>query len=57
MQTKLKKKRQRRKRKGSFLNRYDFAYAGRDFVNQAFKNLDQKSPALIKDLTGELNNI
>ena len=32
-------------------------YSGRDVVNQAFKNLDQRSPALIKDLTGELNNV
>ena len=52
-----KKKRKRSRQKGGFLNRYDFAYAGRDVVNQAFKNLDQRSPALIKDLTGELNNI
>ena len=51
------KKRKRPRHKGGFLNRYDFAYTGRDVVNQAFKNLDQRSPALIKDLTAELNNI
>ena len=39
------------------MNRYDFAYAGKDTVNQAFKNLDKSAPALIQNLSGELNNI
>ena len=43
--------------KGGLFNRYDFAYAGRDTVNQAFKNLDKSAPALIQNLSGELNNI
>ena len=40
------KKRQR----GGFLNRYDFAYAGRDTVNQATKNLDKLVPKLVDQL-------
>ena len=39
-----------------FLNRYDFAYTGRDVVNQAFKNLDKTAPALIQNLKGKLND-
>ena len=51
------KKRKRKRQKGGFLNRYDFAYAGKDVVNQAFKNLDKTAPALIQILKGELNNV
>ena len=51
MPPKRRKKRERSRQKAGFLNRYDFACAGRDVVNQGFKNLDQRSPALIKDLT------
>ena len=40
-----------------FLNRYNFAYAGRDVVNQTCKNLDKKAPALIQNLKGELNDV
>ena len=49
------KKRQRQK--GGFLNRYDFAYTGRDTINQAFKNLDISATALIQNLKGELNDV
>ena len=52
-----RKKRKKRRQKGGFLNRYDFAYAGRDVVNQAFKNLDKTAPALIQNLKGELNDV
>ena len=45
----LKKKRQT----GSFLNRYDFAYTGRDTVNQLVKN----APGVIKKASAETNNI
>ena len=38
---------------GGFLNRYDFAYAGRDVVNQAGK----VAPNLINQATGEINKI
>ena len=47
----------RKKQKGGFLNRYDFAYAGRDTVNQAFKNLGKSAPPLIEKLSGEVNKI
>ena len=52
-----KKKRKKRRQKGGFLNRYDFAYAGRDVVDQTFKNLDKTAPALIQNLKGELNDV
>ena len=57
---KRQKKRARRKKqrqKGGFLNRYDFAYAGQDTINQVFKNLDKTAPALIQNLKGELNDV
>ena len=57
MPPKRRKKRKRRRQKGGFLNRYNFAYAGRDVVNQAFKNLDKTAPALIQNLKGELNDV
>ena len=43
----------KRRQIGSFLNRYDFSYAGRDTVNQAAK----VAPSIIKDATNEINNI
>lgn len=45
--------RRRRKQRGGFLNRYDFAYAGRDVVNQAGKI----APELINQATGQINKI
>ena len=36
-----------------FLNRYDFAYNGRDIVNQAAK----VAPGVIKASTNDINNI
>ena len=42
-----------RRQIGSFLNRYDFSYAGRDTVNQAAN----VAPSIIKDATNEINNI
>ena len=44
---------QRRSQKGGFLNRYDFAYAGRDTVNQVGKI----ARGLIKNASAEINNI
>ena len=54
-----KKKKQRRQKKqiGGWLNRYDFAYAGRDSVNQAFKNLYRTAPRLIKNASGEVDKV
>ena len=39
--------------KGGFLNRHDFAYAGRDTVNQVGKT----APGIIKQANGEINRI
>ena len=49
--------RQKIRRSGGFLNRYHFAYARRDTINQAFKNLNSSAPALIRNLSGEVNKI
>ena len=38
---------------GGFLNRYDFAYAGRDTVNQAAK----VAPSIIKAAADDINKI
>ena len=38
---------------GGFLNQYDFAYAGRDIVNQAGKI----APKIIDQVSGEINKI
>ena len=57
MPSQRRKKRKRRLQKGGVLNRYDFAYAGRDFLNQDFQNLDKTAPALIQNLKGELNDV
>ena len=43
----------KKKQMGGFLNRYDFAYAGRDTVNQAAK----VAPGVIKNAGNEINNI
>ena len=42
-----------KKKTGGFLTRYDFAYAGRDAVNQACK----VAPGVIKGATKEIDNI
>ena len=56
--TKAKKKKQtkksrKKKQLGGFLNRYGFAYAGRDTVNQAA----EVTPGVIKNAGNEINNI
>ena len=48
-----KKRKTSRRQTGGFLNKYDFAYAGRDVVNQAGK----VAPKLIIEATGEINKI
>ena len=45
--------RKRRRQTGGILNRYDFAYAGRDTVNQAAK----VASSIIKGATNDINNI
>ena len=51
----------RRRQRGGFLNRYDFAFAGRNTVNQAAKHLDTLAPKLVNQLmskaTTGLDNI
>ena len=55
MQTKIKKSRKiyrgTKRQVGGFLNRYDFAYAGRDTVKQAAK----VAPGVIKNASNEIN--
>ena len=46
-------KKQRRRQTGRFLNCYDFAYVGRDTVNQ----LGKIAPDIINQATGEINKI
>ena len=43
-------KRGRKRQRGGLLSRYDFAYAGRDTVNQASKQLNVLAPNLIDQL-------
>ena len=43
----------RRRQTNGFFNRYDFAYAGRDTVNQ----LGKIAPGIINQATGEINKI
>ena len=51
--TTSKKRKTSLRQTGRFLNRYNFAYAGRDVVNQA----DKVAPKLINQVTGEINKI
>ena len=51
--TTLKKKRTKKSQVGGFLNRYNFAYAGRDTVNQVGKIV----PKIVNQATGEINKI
>ena len=41
----------KKKQRGGFLNRYDFAYAGRDTVNQAVK----VAPGVMKNAGNKIN--
>ena len=54
-QRKNKPRRKYRKRtqRGGLLNRYDFAYAGRDTVNQVTKI----APGMIKNTGSKINNV
>ena len=47
------KKRRRSQQTGGFLNRYDFAYSGRDTVNQVGKI----APGIINKATSDINKI
>ena len=54
---KYKQKNTKRRQYGGFLNRYDFAYAGRDTVNQAIKGLNTLTPKLINQTSKEVDKI
>ena len=47
----------RKKQRGGFINRYDFAYARRDTVNQAMKGLDTLAPKVIGQVLKEIDKI
>ena len=49
---KIKRKVRRKRQTGGFLNRYDFAYARRDVVNQVAK----VAPGVIKGATKEIDS-
>ena len=51
--TTSKKRKTSLRQTGGFLNRYDFAYAAKDVLNQAGK----VAPKLINQATGEINKI
>ena len=51
--TTSKKRKTSLRQTGGFLNRYDFEYAGREFVNQAGK----MAPKLINQAAGEINKL
>ena len=63
MTSKYRKKRTKRnkakkgRQKGGFLNRYNFVYAERETINQAFKNLNASAPNLVKNLSNEANTL
>ena len=50
-------RRRRKKQKGGWLSRYDFAYAGRDSVNQAAYHVKKIAPNLIHSSSKELDAI
>ena len=52
-----KQRRGRRKQRGGFLNRYDFAYVGQDTANQAMKGLDMLAPKVIGQALKEIDKI
>ena len=50
-------KRRTKRQTGGFLNKYDFAYAGRDTVNSAVKHLDYRAPVVLKKVSGKADEI
>ena len=50
-------KRRTKRQRGGFLNRYDFAYTGRDTVNSAVKHLDYRGPIILKKVPGKADQI
>ena len=54
---KYEQTRTKRQQHGGFLNRYDFAYAGKDTVNQAMQGLDSLASKLINQTSMEVDKI
>ena len=54
---KYNRHRTKRQQKGGFLNRCNFAYAGWDATNEAFKNLNNTAPKLISQTSKEVDRI
>ena len=52
-----KVRRRQRKQTGGWLNRYDFAYAGRDTVNSTVKHLDYRASIILKKVSGEADKV
>ena len=52
-----KQRRGRKKQRGGFLNRSDFAFFGRDTVNQAMKGLDMLAPKVTGQASKEIDKI
>ena len=50
-------RRKTRKQKGGFLSRYDFAYAGRDSVNQAAYHVKKIAPELINQTMNRVDEL
>ena len=46
-----------RRQRGGFLNRYDFAYAGRDTANQAAKKFNSLAPGPIKQESSKVDRL
>ena len=46
-----------RKQRGGFLSRYDFAYAGRNIVNQAAKHVKTIAPGLINQAFNRVDEL
>ena len=51
---KYKQRRTKTRQHGGFFNRYDFAYAGRDTVNQSMKDIDSLAPKLTNQTSKEV---
>ena len=47
----------KRQQRGGFSNSYDFPYAGRDTINQAFKNVNNNAAKLISQTSKEVDKI
>ena len=52
-----RRRRRTRKQKGGWFSRYDFAYAGRDSVNQAAYHVNKIAPKLIDKSFDRLRNL